>query len=604
MNSDNERGVDSQGRAEPEGRIAMWNRLLAPYRGPTALLLVCQVLQALAALTLPAISAQIIDLGVLKNDHFYIAQMGALMLGMALVQIAFAIGAAWLGARIAMGVGRDLRSAVFARVQAFSLHEMLGFGAPSLITRTTNDVQQVQTFLVMVLTMIVAAPITGIGGVLMAVRQDAGLASLLVVSVPLLAIVVGVLMTRAMPLFSRMQGQIDRINLVLREQISGIRVVRAFVRDTQEGQRFATANQSLTDTSLRVGRIMAFNMPAAQLIMQLSAIALVWFGARRITSGELPVGALVAFLSYIMQILVSVMIASMLFVLAPRALVSARRIREVLLTPSSVAEPAHPQPLPQAEHGGVEIEFCDVTFTYPGAEQPVLRHVSFRIAPGQTVAVIGATGAGKSTLIHLITRLFDVSEGSVRVNGVDVRNLAQDTLWSCLGLVPQQAYLFSGTLADNLRYGREQASEAELWQALAVVQATEFVEALPDKLGAAVAQGGGNFSGGQRQRITIARALVRKPLVYLLDDSFSALDYATDARLRAALTPATVGAATLIVGQRVSSLRHADQILLLEDGGIAAAGSHEELLACSTAYREIVASQHASADADTTRVTA
>ena len=589
---------EKEGNAGLGGRIALWNRLLTPYRGAAALLLVCQVLQALAALTLPALSAQIIDLGILPNNPPYIARTGALMLGMALVQIAFAIGAAWLGARIAMGVGRDLRAAVFARVQAFSLHEMRGFGAASLITRTTNDVQQVQTFLVMVLTMIVAAPITGIGGVLMAVRQDAGLASLLVVSVPLLAIVVGVLMTRAIPLFSRMQGQIDRINLVLREQINGMRVVRAFVRDAQEGQRFAVANQALTGTSLRVGRIMAFMMPTAQLIMQLSAIALVWFGARRIASGELPVGALVAFLSYIMQILVSVMIASMLFVMAPRALVSARRIREVLLMPSSIAEPAHPQPLPQAAHGGVEIEFCDVTFTYPGAEQPVLRHVSFRIEPGQTVAVIGATGAGKSTLIHLITRLFDVSEGSVRVNGVDVRDLALDTLWSCLGLVPQQAYLFSGTLADNLRYGREEASEAELWQALDIAQSRDFVLTLPDGLGTAVAQGGGNFSGGQRQRLTIARALVRKPPVYLLDDSFSALDYATDARLRAALRTATAGAATLIVGQRVSSLRHADQILLLEDGAIAAAGSHEELLACSAAYREIVASQHASADAN------
>lgn len=589
----------NEGSAGWGGRIALWNRLLAPYRSATALLLVCQVMQSLAALTLPALSAQIIDLGVLKNDSGYIVQRGVLMLGTALVQILFAISAAWLGARIAMGVGRDLRSAVFARVQAFSLHEMRGFGAPSLITRTTNDVQQIQTFLVMVLTMIVAAPITGIGGVLMAVRQDAGLAWLLAVSVPLLAIVVGVLMMRALPLFSRMQGQIDRINLVLREQINGMRVVRAFVRDAHESQRFAKANQALTDTSLRVGRILAFNMPAAQLIMQLSAIALVWFAAQRIATGELPIGALVAFLSYIMQILVSVMIASMLFVMAPRALVSARRVREVLLMSSSVAEPTHPQPLPQAAHGGVEIEFRDVTFTYPGAEQPVLRHVSFRIAPGQTVAVIGATGSGKSTLIHLITRLFDVSEGSVLLNGVDVRDLALDTLWSCLGLVPQQAYLFSGTLAENLRYGREQASESELWQALDIAQSTDFVQSLPDGLATAVAQGGGNFSGGQRQRLTIARALVRQPPIYLLDDSFSALDYATDARLRAALGPATASATTLIVGQRVNSLRHADTILLLENGGIAAAGSHEELLECSAAYREIVASQHAKAGSDT-----
>ena len=591
---------EKQGRSGLGGRVALWNRLLAPYRGATALLLVCQVMQSLASLTLPTLSAQVIDLGVLRDDSVYIAKMGVVMLGASLVQISFAIAAAWLGARIAMGVGRDLRSAVFARVQGFSLHEMRGFGAPSLITRTTNDVQQVQTFLVMVLTMIVSAPITGIGGVLLAVRQDAGLASLLVVSVPLLAIVVGVLMARAIPLFSRIQGQIDRINLVLREQINGMRVVRAFVRDAQESQRFATANQALTDTSLRVGRIMAFNMPAAQLIMQLSVIAMVWFAAQRIATGELPIGALVAFLSYIMQILVSVMIASMLFVMAPRALVSAQRVREVLLTPSSVAEPKHPQPLPQAGHGGVEIEFCDVTFTYPGAEQPVLCDISFRILPGQTMAVIGATGSGKSTLIHLITRLFDVSKGSVRVNGVDVRDLSLDTLWSCLGLVPQKAYLFSGTLADNLRYGQEDASEAELWQALDVVQAKDFVEALPDGLNSVVAQGGGNFSGGQRQRLTLARALVRQPPVYLLDDSFSALDYATDARLRAALRPVIADATTLMVGQRVSSLRHADTILLLEDGRIAAVGSHEELLERSAAYREIVASQRVSADADAT----
>lgn len=573
-------------------RFAIWRGLLAPYRNRVALLLLCQILHSIASLILQSLSANVIDLGIARNDRGYVFTIGVAMLGAALTQILFSVAAAWLGTRIAMGIGADLRSAVFARVQRFSLHEVRHFGAPSLITRSTNDIQQIQTFLVMVLTMMIVAPIMGIGGVVMAVRQDAGLSSLLAVSVPLLALLVGVLMGQAMPLFSQMQGQIDRINQVLREQITGLRVIRAFVRDTYERQRFSVANEALTDTSLRVGRIMAINMPLAHLIMQLSSIALVWFAAHRIAAGDLGIGSLVAFLAYIMQILISVMITSMLFVMAPRALVSARRIREVLQTQSSIAEPMVPAQLPQADMGRVEIEFRNVSFAYPGADEPVLRDVSFCIRPGQTVAVIGATGSGKSTIVNLIARLFDVSAGSVCVNGIDVRDLPLDTLWSLIGLVPQETFLFSGTIADNLRYGRVGASEAELWHALEVAQAEEFVSALPDGLQASVVQGGGNFSGGQRQRLTIARALVRQPAIYLLDDCFSALDYTTDARLRAALRGETAAATTLIVGQRVNSLRHADTILLLERGAIAAAGSHEELLANSAAYREIVESQH------------
>jgi ATP-binding cassette subfamily B multidrug efflux pump len=579
-----------------DAKFAIWRRLWLPYKNAAALLLLCQIAQSLAALTLPTLSADVIDFGVLRGDPAYVFRTGVVMVAAAAVQILFSAVAVWLGARIAMGIGRDLRSAIFAHVQGYSLHEMRRFGAPSLITRTTNDVQQIQAFLVMVLTMIVTAPIMGIGGVMMAIRQDAKLSSLLAVSVPLLAILVGTLLARALPQFSRMQGQIDRINQILREQITGLYVIRAFVRDDHERARFAVANDELTNTSLRVGRIMALNMPVAHLIMQLSAIALVWFAARRISAGELEVGALVAFLSYIMQILISVMIASMLFVMAPRALVSARRVREVLETPSSIIEPERPQAMPETAGRKIEIEFRDVSFAYPGAEQPVLRRLSFGIARGQTVAVIGATGSGKSTIVNLIARLFDVTGGSVRLNGVDIRELKLETLWSLIGLVPQEAYLFSGSVADNLRYGRAEASESELWHALEVAQARDFVQALPEGLDAPMVQGGGNFSGGQRQRLTIARALVRRPHIYLFDDSFSALDYATDARLRKALRAETADAATLIVGQRVNSLRHADIILLLENGTVAAAGSHEELLKSSPAYREIVASQHADDD--------
>jgi ATP-binding cassette subfamily B protein len=558
-------------------------------------LLVCQVGQAISALSLPTLSADVIDQGVLRSDTPYILHMIAIMLGAAACQILFATGTAWLGSRIAMGIGRDLRLAVFARVQLFSLTEVRRFGAPTLITRTTNDVQQLQTVLVMVLTMVMTAPIMAIGGVVMAVRLDAHLSLLLCVSVPLLALIIGIITVRTVPLFSRMQGQIDWLNQVLLEQITGLRVIRAFVRDTSERARFGQGNDALTDTTLRVGRLMAPQIPAANLVMQLTSVAMVWFAAHRIALGEMQVGSLVAFLTYIVQILISVMIASMLFTVAPRALVSGRRIAEVLATASSVAEPEHPSTLPPTARERGEVEFRDVSFHYPGAAHPVVRGVSFRIAPGEIVAVIGGTGAGKSTLINLIPRLFDATAGSVLVGGVDVRLLPLEMLWSLIALVPQETFLFSGTIADNLRYGQPDASDDQLWHALDVAQAKDFVAALPQGLAARVAQGGDNFSGGQRQRLAIARAIIRRPAIYLFDDSSSALDYATDARLRAALArDRPAGAATLIVGQRVNSLRHANRILVVDKGEIVGAGTHDELLVTSAAYREIVESQRAS----------
>jgi ATP-binding cassette subfamily B protein len=572
-----------------------WRALLAPHRGDLFFLLVCQAGQALAALSLPALSASVIDRGVLRHDIPYILHMIAIMLGAVACQILFSIGTAWLGARIAIGIGRDLRAAVFARVQRFSLREVRQFGAATLITRTTNDVQQLQMVLVMLLTMVMTAPMMAIGGMLMAVRQDARLSLLLCVSVPLLALVVGIITARSLPLFRRMQGQIDRLNQILREQITGLRVIRAFAHDTQERARFGAGNDALTDTTLRVGRLMALQLPAASMVMQLSSVAIVWFAAHRIALGEMQVGSLVAFLTYTVQILVSVMIASMLLTVAPRALVSGHRIAEVLATSSSVVEPAEPAPLPAWALERGDIEFREVSFHYPGAPRPVLRSISFRIAPGETVAVIGGTGSGKSTLVNLIPRLFDATSGSVRVAGIDVRALSLDTLWSLIGLVPQEPFLFSGTVADNLRYGKQDASDAQLWHALEVAQARDFVADLPLGLAAPVAQGGDNFSGGQRQRLTIARAIVRRPAIYLFDDSSSALDYATDAHWRAALArELAAGAAVLIVGQRVNALRHADRILVLDRGEIVGTGSHDELLATSEPYREIVESQRGS----------
>ncbi len=571
---------------------------LRPYWRSLLLLLALQVLQTLATLLLPHLSAEVVDLGVSRGDRAYVRHMGLVMLAVAMVQVLLAVGATWLGARLAMAYGRDLRARVFAQVQSYSLQELNHFGTPSLITRSSNDVLQLQTGLLMVLTMIISAPLMAVGGVVMAVRQDAGLSLLLLVSIPLLLLAVALLMSRAVQYFQKMQGQIDRVNQILREQLTGLRVVRAFVRDLAERQRFAVANDTLTDTALHTGRLMAALIPIAVLVMQWSTTALVWFSASRLETGTLQVGSLIAFLAYVAQILMSVMMAALLFAIVPRALVCARRVEELLRTPSSVCEPAPALPLPaRSSRGGagVGVVFQGVGFRFPGAAQAALLGIDLRIEPGQTVAVIGTTGAGKSTLLSLVPRLFDATSGSVSLGGVDVRALSLPVLWGAIGLVPQQAYLFTGTIASNLRLGRAQASDDALWHALEVAQASDFVAALPQGLQTPVAQGGGNFSGGQRQRLTIARALVVKPRVYLMDDSFSALDYATDARLRLALRPLLQDACLLLVGQRVSSVQQADRIVLLEGGTMLASGSHASLLQNSSAYRDIVASQRDSA---------
>jgi ATP-binding cassette subfamily B protein len=568
------------------------------HRPQLALLLVLQVAQALATLLLPHLSADVIDLGVALGDRPYVMRLGALMLGVSLAQVALAVAATWLGTRLAFGFGRDLRSRVFVQIQTFSLQELNHFGTPSLITRSSNDVQQLQTGLLMVLTMIVSAPLMAAGGVVMALRQDAGLSVLLAVSIPLMLLAVAWLMSRTVPYFQKMQVQIDRVNQILREQISGLRVIRAFVRDRAEQARFAVANEALTDTALHTGHWMAGMIPMAVTIMQWSTVALVWMAAGRISSGSLQVGSLVAFLAYVAQILMSVMMAALLFAVLPRALVCARRVEEVLDTPSSVAEPAGAKLLPasglQRGQPGAGVVFKQVSFQYPGAPGPALSDINLQIGPGQTVAIIGATGSGKSTLLNLIPRLFDVSGGSLKVDGLDVSELSLPSLWASIGLVPQQAYLFTGSIASNLRFGQPDASDEALWQALDVAQASDFVRLLPQGLASPVTQGGGNFSGGQRQRLTIARALVPRPRLFLFDDSFSALDYATDARLRVALRKSRPDAAWLLVGQRVSSLQHADLILVLEAGAVIGSGSHQALLASCPAYREIVESQRSS----------
>jgi len=578
-------------------------RGLQPQWRGVALLLLLQLAQVLATLLLPHLSADVIDLGVARSDRAYVWRMGRVMLALSLVQVVFAVGASVLGARLAMRFGRDLRAQVFSQVQGFSLHEMNHFGTPSLITRSTNDVLQLQTALLMILTMIVSAPLMAVGGVVMAVRQDVHLSWLLAFSMPLMLLAVVLLMSRTVPYFHKMQGQIDRLNQILREQITGLRVIRAFVRDTSERARFAVANDTLTDTALHTGRLMAAMIPMAVLVMQWSTIALVWLAAGRIGAGTMQIGSLIAFLAYIAQILMSVMMAALLFAVLPRALVCARRIEEVLATPSSVAEPAAPRHWPEAvptaqaviRPAARGLEFQRVCFQYPGAAAPALRDIHLRIEPGQIVAVIGATGSGKSTLLSLVPRLFDVSSGRVCLDGIDVRELALPALWGAIGLVPQQAYLFTGTIASNLRFGKPDADDTALWAALEVAQASHFVKALPQGLLTPVAQGGANFSGGQRQRLTIARALVVRPRLLLFDDSFSALDYATEAHLREALRPMLKDTALLLVGQRVSSLRHADAIVVLDAGAVIGTGTHEVLLQTCAAYRAIVASQIATA---------
>ncbi|WP_371484632.1 ABC transporter ATP-binding protein [Kitasatospora sp. NBC_00315] len=561
---------------------------LKPYSRPISLLVLLQLVATIAALYLPTLNADIIDEGVVKGNTGYILRIGALMIVVTLAQAACSVGAVYFGARTAMAVGRDIRASVFDRVQSFSARELGQFGAPSLITRTTNDVQQVQMLVLMGFTLMVAAPIMCLGGVIMALNQDVPLSALLLVVIPLLGTVVTLLVRRLRPQFRSMQTKIDTVNRVLREQITGIRVIRAFVKDGHEQQRFGGANQELTAVSLRVGRLMAFMFPSVMFVVNLSSVAVMWFGAHRIDSGGMQIGALTAFLSYLMQILMSVMMATFMFMMVPRAEVCAERIQEVLATESSVVPPS--DPVTELLRRG-NLELRDVEFRYPGAEAPVLRGIDILARPGETTAVIGSTGSGKSTLLGLVPRLFDATGGSVLLDGVDVRRLAPDLLARTVGLVPQKPYLFSGTVAGNLRYGRPDATDEELWHALEVAQAKEFVEKFPEGLDAPISQGGGNVSGGQRQRLAIARALVGKPGVYLFDDSFSALDYATDARLRKALSQETADATVLIVAQRVSTIRDAHRIIVLDEGAVVGTGTHHELMADNPTYREIVLSQ-------------
>ena len=561
---------------------------LWPYRVWLLWLIALQLVAVLAALYLPSLNADIIDTGVALGNTDYIIRAGMIMLGVAFVQVACTVVAVYVGARIAMGFGRDLRVAVFHRVGSFSSREVGRFGAPSLITRTTNDVQQVQMLAMLSCTQLVGTPLMMVGGVTMAVREDRGLSWLLLVCVPVLAVGLGLLISRLVPAFRIMQGRVDTINKTLREQITGIRVVRAFVREPFETLRFAKANRELTDVALHVGRWIALIGPVIIVALNVSMVAVLWFGGLRVDAGQMQIGSLTAFLAYLMQVMVSVMMATFMLMQVPRAAVSADRIGEVLDTESSVVPPQAPV-TELRERAGVR--FSGVEFSYPGASDPVLRDISFTARPGQTTAIIGSTGAGKSTLVGLVPRLFDVTAGEVSVDNVDVRQLDPELLRSKIGLVPQRGYLFSGTVASNLRHGRPDATDPELWAALETAQARDFVAEMPDGLEAPIAQGGTNVSGGQRQRLAIARALLRNPEIYLFDDSFSALDVATDGRLRHALKPVTRDAAVVVVAQRVSTIHDADQILVLEDGGVVGQGRHEELLAGCPTYQEIVASQ-------------
>ncbi|MCL1838413.1 MAG: ABC transporter ATP-binding protein/permease [Propionibacteriaceae bacterium] len=568
--------------------VKLFAKFLKPYRWLLLAVIGLQLVQAMASLLLPSLNASIIDDGVAKQNFAHIWTFGAFMLGVSILQVAGQISVTWCGSRAAMGFGRDLRQAVFDSAINFSRREMGEFGAPSLITRSTNDVQQVQQFVLMSAVVIVSAPLVMIGGVVMALREDPGLSWLIVAAVFALGVVISVLVVQMTPLFKQMQIRIDNLNRVLREQISGLRVIRAFTTEPTEAARFDRANRDYVKTALAVGARMMTMFPTVFLIMNLTQVAVIWFGAGRINQGDLQVGQLTAYLSYLMQILMSVMMASVMLMIGPRAAVTAGRIKEVLETNSSVVPPENPVTELRAHS---VVEFSDVEFRYPGAAEPVIRQITFTAKPGTTTAIIGATGAGKTTLVNLIPRLYDVSAGRVLVDGVDVRELDQDLLWAQIGIVPQQPYLFSGTIASNLRMGNPDASDDELWQALDVAQATEFVSKLADGLEAPIAQGGTNVSGGQRQRLAIARALVRKPEIYIFDDSFSALDVATDAQVRAGLAETTKDAAVIVVAQRVSTIRDADQIVVLEEGTICGIGTHEWLLENNPTYAEIVESQ-------------
>ncbi|MEU3071162.1 ABC transporter ATP-binding protein [Streptomyces sp. NPDC006906] len=567
---------------------------LGPYKQPIVLLVLLQLLQTCATLYLPSLNADIIDNGVVTGDTGYILEFGGLMIAVSVVQVLCNVGAVYFGARTAAALGRDVRAAVFDRVQSFSARELGRFGAPSLITRTTNDVQQVQMLVLLAFTLMVSAPIMCVGGIIMALGLDVPLSAVLLAVVPVLGVSVGLIVRRMGPLFRTMQERLDGVNRVLREQITGNRVIRAFVRDGYEEKRFRGANTELTDVSVATGRLMALMFPTVMTVVNLSSIAVVWFGAHRIDSGGMQIGALTAFLAYLMQIVMAVMMATFMFMMVPRAEVCAERIGEVLGTGSSVTPPVAPV-TELRRHGHLEVRGAE--FRYPGAEEPVLRNIDLVARPGETTAVIGSTGSGKSTLLGLVPRLFDVTDGEVLVDGEDVRTLDPALLARTVSLVPQKPYLFSGTVATNLRYGNPDASDEELWHALEVAQAKEFVQALEHGLDAPIAQGGTNVSGGQRQRLAIARTLVQRPEIYLFDDSFSALDYATDAALRAALGRETAGATVVIVAQRVSTIRDADRILVLDEGRLVGTGTHHELMDGNETYREIVLSQLTEAEA-------
>jgi ATP-binding cassette subfamily B multidrug efflux pump len=568
--------------------LPLLGRFLRPHWRLLVGVVFFQLAQSLLSLWLPTLNADITDNGIAKGDTAYIVMVGIGMLGVTLVQVACAITAVYFGAKVAMRVGRDLRGAIFQKVGEFSEREVSKFGAPSLITRNTNDVQQVQMLVLMTCTLLISAPILAIGGIILAMQQDIQLSWLIAVSVPILLVAVSLIISRMVPLFRKMQERIDRVNRVLREQLSGIRVVRAFVREDIESSRFAKANDEVTDTALRAGRLFALMFPIVMLVLNVSSVAVIWFGSFRIEDGSLQIGTLTAFLQYLLQILMAVMMATFMAVLVPRAAVCADRIGEVLKTESSVH--AIDDPITELESHGT-VEFVDVSFSYPGAEQPVLSDVTLLAKSGQTTAVIGSTGAGKTTLINLIPRLFDATSGIVLVDGVDVAELDPDLLWSRIGLVPQRPYLFSGTVATNLRYGKPDATDEELWTALEIAQAKDFVEAMDKQLDAPIAQGGTNVSGGQRQRLAIARALVKRPEIYVFDDSFSALDTATDARLRAALSRNVAEATMIVVAQRISTIVDADQIIVIDDGRVVGRGTHEQLLQTNETYAEIVSSQ-------------
>ncbi len=567
--------------------MKLLRRHLRPYKKLIWGVVALQIVQTSAALALPSINAHIVDNGILKNNTPYIWRMGGYMLGFSLIQIVFSVGAVYLGARIAMGFGRDIRNNLFHQVTSFSAREVGTIGAPSLITRITNDVQQIQMLVVMVCTMAIGAPITMTVGVIMALRQDVGLSTILLVSMPASMLILGVIVASMVPAFRQMQERLDEINRVLREQITGIRVVRAFVREKEETRRFAKANRDLTDVSLRSGRLMSAMFPTVNILVNLSSVGVLALGAHRVDSGQIEVGTIIAFLSYLVQILMSVMMATWMLAIVPRAAVSADRVQEVLDIDSSVV----PSATPTAPIGRAEVEFRSAGFHYPGAEHSVLHDISFVTKRGTTTAIIGSSGAGKTTLVNLVARLFDATSGEVLVDGVDVRELDPLQLSDRIGYVPQKPFLFSGTIASNLRYGKHDATEDEMWAALRVAQADDFVRAMPKGLEARIEQGGTNVSGGQRQRLSIARALIRRPEVLIFDDSFSALDLTTDARLRAALPEVTGDTAVLIVAQRVSTISTADQIIVLEDGEMVGQGTHDELIANCETYAEIVQSQ-------------